>query len=143
MRLTFLRFSVEDFLPVIVVVEPLLDRAQVHGSLDDGEVVGQPQLDCVDRQVEGPSVLVLPHPLDQSVLQELSLVRDPARAMRRRNERRLDDSVDRFLVRLIPGENGILFYNDISINALRVSTITDKIGQDMYSKRTISNYGLI
>jgi hypothetical protein len=57
--------------------------------------------------VEGPSVLVLPHALDQRVLQELSLVRDPARTVRRRNERRLDDSVDRFLVRLVSGENGI------------------------------------
>ncbi len=89
------------------MVKPLLDRAQVHRLLDDCEVVRQPQLDGVNRQVEGPSVLVLPHALDQRVLQELSLVRDPARTVRRWNERRLDDSVDRFLVRLVSGENSI------------------------------------
>jgi hypothetical protein len=36
-----------------------LDSAEVHGFLDDLEVVGDAQLDRIDRLVEDPSVLVV------------------------------------------------------------------------------------
>ena len=49
-------------------------------------------------------MLVLPHPLHHRVLQELRLVGDPPRTVRRRDERGLNDPVHGFDLRLIPGD---------------------------------------
>ena len=89
--------------PVVVVVKPFLDCTQVHGPLDDGEVIWQTQLDSIDRKVERPAMLMLPHALDQGVLQELGLVGYTAWTVRWRDERRLDNPVHRLNVRLVSG----------------------------------------
>ena len=81
--------------PVVVVLEPLLDGAEVHRLLDDLEVVRKTQLDCVHGIVEGPGVLVFPHDPHNTVLEDQQLVRVAASAAWGRLDRRLPHPIDR------------------------------------------------
>ena len=104
-RITFVSSTILDALlrlPVVVVVKPLPDRAQVHRLLDDLEVVGEAELDRVHREVEGPGVVMLPHGLHDAAPEDGELVGVAAAAPGWRLERRLEHSIDRSNLHLRP-----------------------------------------
>jgi hypothetical protein len=47
--------------PIIVVFHAFFNRAQVHGLLDNFEIIRQPKLDRIDRGVKWPAMLMFPH----------------------------------------------------------------------------------
>ena len=57
-----------------MVLQPLLDGAQVHRMLDDLMVIGNVQFVGVHWRMERPSELMLPDRLDHILTDELQLV---------------------------------------------------------------------
>ena len=88
--------------PVVVVVQPLLNRVKVHGLLDYLKVVWEPKLNRVNWLAKWPGHLMLDNCLDDSVFDEEELVGLSAGTGGRRHHWRLNNPIHRCQGGLVP-----------------------------------------
>ena len=60
--------------PIVIIFQALLDRAEVHRVFYYLVVVRNIQFHCIDRRLEWPTELMLPHGLHHNRLQIMQLI---------------------------------------------------------------------